>query len=58
MSSLRLWGKDIQGLKIIHVSNLLLTSDNHKVPSLLGMNVLQHYEISFPDNHVLLEKDT
>src|SRR5215469_11910386 len=39
-------------VKVIHVS------DNHKVPSLLGMDVLQHYTISFPDNRVLLEKDT
>ena len=38
-------------VKVIHVS------DNHKVPSLLGMDVLQHYTISFPDNRVLLEKD-
>jgi hypothetical protein len=45
-------------VKVIHVSKLPLTSDNHKVPSLLGMDVLQHYTISFPDNRVLLEKDT
>jgi len=44
-------------VKVIHVSKLPLTSDNHKVPSLLGMDVLQHYKISFPDNRVLLEKD-
>ena len=37
---------------------LPLTSDNHKVPSLLSMDVLQHYTISFPDNRLLLEKDT
>jgi len=46
------------GVKVIHVSKLPLTPDSHKVPSLLGMDVLQHYKISFPDNHVLLEKDT
>ena len=45
-------------VKVIHVSKLPLTSDNHKVPSLLGMDVLQHYNISFSDSHVLLEKDT
>src|SRR5215469_6887310 len=45
-------------VKVIHVSKLPLTSDNHKVPSLLGMDVLQHYTISFLDNRVLLEKDT
>jgi hypothetical protein len=45
-------------VKVIHVSRLPLTSDNYKVPSLLGMDVLQHYKISFPDNHVLLEKET
>jgi hypothetical protein len=45
-------------VKVIHVSKLPLTSDNDKVPSLLGMDVLQHYTISFPDNRVLLEKDT
>jgi hypothetical protein len=45
-------------VKVIHISKLPLTLDNHKVPSLLGMDVLQHYKISFPDNHVLLEKDT
>jgi hypothetical protein len=45
-------------VKVIHVSKLPVTSDNHKVPSLLGMDVLQHYKISFPDNYVLLEKDT
>ena len=44
-------------VKVIHVSKLPLTSDNHKVPSLLGMDILQHYTISFPDNRVLLEKD-
>ena len=47
-----------ESVKVIHVSKLPLTSDSHKVPSLLGMDVLQHYKISFPDNHVLLEKDT
>jgi hypothetical protein len=46
-----------QTVKVIHVSKLPLTSDNHKVPSLLGMDVLQHYTISFPDNRVLLEKE-
>ena len=45
-------------VKVIHVSKLPLTSDNDKVPSLLGMDVLQHYKISFSDSHVLLEKDT
>jgi predicted aspartyl protease len=44
-------------VKVIHVSKLPLRLDNDKVPSLLGMDVLQHYKISFPDNHVLLEKD-
>jgi hypothetical protein len=44
-------------VKVIHVSKLPLISDNHKVPSLLGMDVLQRYKISFRDNRVLLEKD-
>jgi hypothetical protein len=44
-------------VKVVHVSKLPLTSDNRKVPSLLGMDVLQRYKISFPDNRVVLEKD-
>ena len=39
-------------VKVIHGSKLPLTSDIHKVPSLLGMDVLRHYTISFPDNRV------
>jgi hypothetical protein len=49
-----------EALNIVLVSKPDITWENwdaiKSVPSLLGMDFLQHYKISFPNNRVVLEK--
>jgi hypothetical protein len=50
----------IERLKIIHISKPIITLENYdaimRLPSLLGMDFLQRYRMSYKNNQVILEK--